>query len=591
MSSDREVVDRVRSASDIVRTVGEVVSLRKAGRRHVGLCPFHAERTPSFSVDEQKQLFHCFGCGAGGDVFKFMMMHEKIEFPEALSLLAEKNGIELPRRGAGSAAGPRGPRERLYEANAEAAAYFRSALAHPETGRSARDYIASRGIQKATIERLGVGYAPRGWDGLRGHLLGRGFKESELAGSGLVVPRADGGGSYDRFRDRIVFPIITPSARIVGFGGRALAPPASGFAEPKYLNSPETAIYSKGETLFGLYHSREALGREKSAILVEGYLDFASLFEAGIEHVVASLGTALSDGHARVLARYVEDIVVCYDGDTAGRAATLRALTPLVSRGLRVRVLRLPSGEDPDSFVRRVGADGFREALGGALDQMDYVIEEAIAGKDLKSAGGQVAALNEILPHLAAIRSPIERSRYVPVLADRLRVADDLILAEAARAAKERRTSIAPPPPARRVEKEIPESEAGLVRILVEDAAARTELLPRLGGDGIGALRTGPILSEILAMAAQDAPLTYAALSTRLRDGAAAQLLTRLAMRTDPPGGLTEGLSCLASLERERLKAERHGIQSRIEKTTDATTIDGLLVRKVEISRRIDKLS
>src|ERR1043165_2458420 len=206
MNADREIVDRVRSAADIVRTIGEYVPLRKAGRKHVGLCPFHAEKTPSFSVAEQKQLFYCFGCGAGGDVFKFVMLHEKLEFPEALKMLAEKNGIETPRRGPRDSS-PKGLKDRLFEAKTPAAADYRAGLAHAEKGEPGRQYLTSRGIARQTIERLGIGYAPRGWDGLKNHLLSKGFPPAEITTSGLVVTRADGSGSYDRFRERIVFPI------------------------------------------------------------------------------------------------------------------------------------------------------------------------------------------------------------------------------------------------------------------------------------------------------------------------------------------------------------------------------------------------
>src|SRR5262245_2089027 len=348
MNSDREFVDRVRSAAEIGRTVGEFVRLRRVGRRLVGLCPFHAEKTGSFSVDEQKQLFHCFGCGAGGDVFKFMMLHEKLDFREALEALAEKHGIEVPRR-ARSETAPKGLKERLLEANGAAASWFRAQLAEPRVGAAGRAYLEQRGVGSRTIEQLGIGFAPREWDGLRRHLLARGFTQDELVASGLVVVRADGSGVYDRFRERIIFPIVSAGGKIVGFGGRAIAPPAELGNRPKYLNSPETPVYSKSETLYGLYPAREALKREGAAVLVEGYLDFASLFEAGIENVVASLGTAFTEGHARLLARYVDGVVVNYDPDAAGRAATLRSLAPLVAKGLRVRVLRLPAGEDPDA--------------------------------------------------------------------------------------------------------------------------------------------------------------------------------------------------------------------------------------------------
>ena len=591
MNADRDIVDRVRSVADIVRTVGEFLPLRKAGRRHVGLCPFHPEKTPSFSVDEQKQLFYCFGCGAGGDVFKFVMLHEKLDFPEALKLLAEKNGIETARPGRRADTGPRGLRDRLYEANALAASYYRAALASAEAGRSGREYLAKRGITRETIERLGIGYAPRAWDGLKSHLQSKGFTPAELTTSGLLVPRADGSGAYDRFRERIVFPIVSPTGKTLGFGGRTIAAPQGGMQEPKYLNSPETPVYSKGDTLYGLYTARDAFKKERVAVLVEGYLDFASLFQAGIENVVASLGTAFTDGHAKLLARYVEEVVIAYDGDTAGKAAALRCMIPLAAKGLKVRVLRLPEGEDPDVFVRHAGADGVRKALGSAPHHMEHVIAEASSGRDLRSPGEQVAALNRILPHLAAIESVIERNRYVPILADRLRIEDSLVLAEISRAAKQQKSSIAPPPPRHPDASPVPEAEAGLVRILVENLDARGDLLALLEETSTEDLRTASILGEIRGMAERGEAIDYPALSTRLADTGADALLGRIAMRTEPVGGTTEGLACLASLEKDRLSAENRRLQLRIESETDKRALESLLLEKVQISRRIDELS
>src|SRR5437867_1005131 len=594
MNGDRDFVDRVRSAADIVRTVGEYVPLRKAGRRYSGLCPFHAEKTPSFYVDEQKQVFHCFGCGVGGDIFKFLMLHEKLEFREALEMLAERNGIEIPRPSRRES-GARGLKERLYEANALAVAHFRASLAGADGGQGARGYLASRGLRRETIDRLAIGYAPRGWEGLKSHLLSRGFTAAELAASGLVVPRADGTGSYDRFRDRIIFPIVSASGKVVAFGGRTIA--GSGEirselkSEPKYLNSPETPVYSKSETLYGLYPAREALRRDRFAVLVEGYLDFASLFEAGIENVVASLGTAFTEGHARLLARYVDGVIVNYDPDAAGKAAALRSLAPLVARGLRVKVLRLPAGEDPDLYVRRIGTDEYRQRLDSAPEYMDYVIEEAASGKDLRSAKSKVTALNQILPHLAAIESAIERSHYVPIVADRLSLEDDLILRELSRAAKQRKSAVAPPP-AREAEGRPSLAETGLVRILIEDTEARRELLPLLETGRLGEIRTMPIIAEIRLRSSRDEEIGYAALSACFTgDEENERLLGRIAMQSEPVGDVNYGRECVAALERDRLQAECRRIQRRIETTSDGALLTLLTAQKLEMSQRIRELS
>lgn len=587
MNGDREFVDRVRSAADVSKLVGEYVHLRKSGRRLAGLCPFHAEKTPSFYVDEQKQLFHCFGCGAGGDVFKFLMLHEKLDFREALEMLAERNGIEIPR--VRQAAGPKGLKDRLYEANAAAAAYFRAALAHESQGRQGREYLARRGLRRETVDRLGIGYAPRGWDGLKGHLLARGFSPQELSASGLVVPKSDGDGSYDRFRERVIFPIVSASGKVVGFGGRTIVEPGESRTEPKYMNSPETPIYSKSDTLYGLYPARDALRTQKFAVLVEGYLDFASLYEAGIENVVASLGTAFTEGHAKLLARYVDCVIVNYDADAAGRSAALRSLAPLVAKGLKVKVLRLPLGEDPDLFVRRIGREAYLGRLDAAPEYMDYVIDDAVSGRDVTSPRSKVIALNQILPHLAAIESPLERVRYIPILADRLGVEDALILGEVTKAVKERRASVAPAPP-REAGVHVSLAEAGLVRVLLEVPGALSELAVLIDPDLLVGIRTGPLVKAILEMNVDGVVVDYTGLSNRL-DEEQAGLLRIIAMRSEPVGGVEYGRDCIHTLAIDQMQAECRRIQRRIDASSDGQLHADLTARKFQLSQRIRELS
>lgn len=586
MNGDREFVDRVRSAADIAKVVGEYVHLRKSGRRLAGLCPFHAEKTPSFYVDEQKQLFHCFGCGVGGDVFKFLMLHEKMDFREALEALAEKHGIEIPR--VQRTAGPKGLKDRLYEAHAAAAAYYRAALAHEVQGRHGREYLAHRGLRRETLERLGVGFAPRGWDGLKGHLSAGGFTPSEMSASGLVVAKSDGVGSYDRFRERVIFPIVAANGKVVGFGGRTIVDPGESRNEPKYMNSPETPIYSKSDTLYGLYPARDALKKERFAVLVEGYLDFASLYEAGIENVVASLGTAFTEGHAKLLARYVDGVVVNYDADTAGRTAALRSLAPLVAKGLKVKVLRLPAGEDPDLFVRRIGRDDYLSRIDAAPEYMDYVIEEAVSSQDVKSARGKVTALNQILPHLTAIESPLERVRYVPVLADRLAVEDSLILAEVTKAVKEKRSSLSPPPPIYAAA-HVSIAEAGLIRVLVEVPGALAQLASDIDRELLPLIRTGPIIAAILETAGETT-MDYTGLAGRLDENQAA-LLRLVAMRSEPVGDTEFARDCLQTLAVDQLQAECRRIQRRIDATSDGQLHADLAARKYKLSQRIRELS
>lgn len=370
MLTSSEVKEQVRDAIDIVALVGEKVALRRAGRAWKGLCPFHSERTPSFTVNPERQIWHCFGCGKGGDVFAWLTEMEKMTFPEALRALAERAGIELPKpaRGPGDA-----ERDHLYQANALANDYFRANLVSP-AGAEARAYLAGRGFEGAVLDEFQVGWAPAAWEGLA-TTLGKLLPMPVLETAGLVLRRGDG-TRYDRFRNRVTFPVTAPGGKVAGFGARAIVPED----QPKYLNSPETAVYRKGQLLFGLPQARATIREKQQALITEGYLDVMRLHEAGFTNTIATSGTALTYDQARLLARLEAEAVLVYDGDDAGVRAADRALDPLVRAGLSVRLLLLPAGEDPDSFVRKRGAAAFAELLARAADPAGFLAEASLAG-------------------------------------------------------------------------------------------------------------------------------------------------------------------------------------------------------------------
>ena len=404
--------ERVRNASDIVEVVGQYVTLKKAGRTWKGLCPFHQEKTPSFTVSPERQTFHCFGCGAGGDVFRFVQETERLTFPEALRHLAERAGIELPRWQGGD-----GESGRLVEATEEAAQLYRRALLDPGLGAPARQLLRDRGIGEDVEQRFGLGFAPAGWDFLSSRLERR-FGREGLLQAGLVLER-EGGGVYDRFRHRLMVPLRLPSGRTVGFGGRAV-----GGEEPKYLNSPETAVYRKGQFLFGLGEAREAFRAGQPAILVEGYFDGLVLRQAGFEAAVAAGGTAFTPEQARLLSRFVESVVVVFDGDAAGRVAARRALAPLLSAGLAVRVGSLPEKEDPDSFVRAHGAARFEAEILGSV-QTPAALLCAAAGEGAEAHRKAVAAILELAAQIEGLPQRealfVEADRWLGTGVDRLR--------------------------------------------------------------------------------------------------------------------------------------------------------------------------
>src|SRR5882724_10144740 len=367
MPGGSDFVGKVRSSVDLVSLISESVPLKKAGRKYRGLCPFHNEKTPSFYVDETKQLFYCFGCSAGGDLFKFVMLREGVDFMEAVRLLARRGNIAVPD----AKTGPKhSEREALLAACRAASKLFREILLHGPDGDVGRNYLEKRAVTLETREILGLGYAPDRWDTLRDELQKQGHRPDVLMAAGLVQRREDGSGSYDRFRGRVMFPIQSLTGDVIGFGGRLV-----GDGEPKYLNSPETLVYNKRENLYGLAHARQAIKESGEAIVVEGYLDLAALVQAGVRHAVATLGTSFTDEQASLLRRFSERILVNYDTDNAGESAARRSLEKLLERGFTVRVLRLPSGKDPDAFLRSATPDAYRRLAAGAPSCFDFLVD------------------------------------------------------------------------------------------------------------------------------------------------------------------------------------------------------------------------
>src|SRR5216110_155410 len=359
------VISQVRSAADIVDFVTQVTPLKLAGKSYKGLCPFHREKTPSFHVDRGKGLFYCFGCGAGGDVFKFLSMTERFTFPEAVEHVASRVGIELPRR---RKTAKESDKDDLFEVVDEASAAFHQALGWGDN--PAKRYLDDRGVPEEIIKKYGFGYAPDSWDYILTRLARKhGEKSLELAG--LVMPRKSGTGYYDRFRNRLMIPIHTETGALVGFGGRSLEG-----SDPKYMNSPESELFHKSRLLYNLHRSKDAMRKIDRAILVEGYFDAIAPDDAGVPGVVASMGTSLTSGQASILRRFCTKVVITYDGDDAGRNATLRAAPVLLAAGLNVSALDLHGEKDPDSLIQKHGADRFLEVLGNATDIFEFALRE-----------------------------------------------------------------------------------------------------------------------------------------------------------------------------------------------------------------------
>ncbi|MBU2701518.1 DNA primase [Sporomusaceae bacterium BoRhaA] len=407
-NTNDDFVDRLRSESDIVSVVSDYVPLKKKGKNYWGCCPFHHEKTPSFSVAPDKGFFYCFGCGAGGNVFNFLMKIENIDFFSAVKLLAKKLNISLPEKEKTTEEKNHDRKyERLCHVNQLAADFFHSCLTKTTYGKDALAYLVQRGITSAVIDEFQLGFAPPLWDKLSQSFTSRGIATETLIDSGLSAARTSG-GVYDRFRNRIIFPIANLRGQVVGFGGRVLDD-----SQPKYLNSPETLLYNKRRELYGLHKAFKSIREQERTIVVEGYLDQISVYGAGITNVVASLGTAFTVEQAKMLLKLAPEILFAYDSDAAGQKATLRALATVSELGAKVKIIQIPDGKDPDEFIRKHGASAFQLLVDNALSFIEYQIERALTEGDYSHLEGKVAVINQVIPSLALSENVVEENAYI----------------------------------------------------------------------------------------------------------------------------------------------------------------------------------
>lgn len=410
-----EIIQQIIENSEIVDIVSGYTNLRRNGRDATGLCPFHNEKTPSFHVSFEKQVYHCFGCGAGGSVVNFVMQAENLTFVDAIKFLGERVGISIPENETFDDKASK-QRQRLLEVNKAAARFFYDALFTDE-GKDARKYLLSRNLTNEIITKFGLGFAPNSWDKLLKHLKSLGFSEYEILDAGLVTHKQDRTSLYDRFRNRVMFPIFDVRGNVIAFGGRVMDD-----SKPKYLNSSDTRVFDKSSNLFGLNLAKKS--NDKTLIMVEGYMDVITLHQFGITTAVASLGTALTENHARLLSRYADEVVLCYDSDEAGRKAAQRGLEILNAGGVKTRVVTLSGGKDPDEFCRKNGADAFLREISGAKSPLLYKIGIIKAKYDINSSEQKIEFLNEASKELAKIYNPVEREIYIKEVASMCEVTE-----------------------------------------------------------------------------------------------------------------------------------------------------------------------
>jgi len=578
-------IDDLKAQTNIVGVIGDVVQLKKTGATLKGLCPFHQERTPSFNVNPDKGIFKCFGCGAGGDVIKFIELYQKISFPEAVRQLAQRAGMQVPEtEGGPDERAAAAEREALVKLHEVAAQFYREQLASAAGGRARRE-LESRALTAESLKVFGYGYAPAGG---RDTLAGR-FADQKVPGalqlrSGLVVER-EGGRLVDRFRNRLMIPIARDTGAIVAFGGRAL----EDGQVPKYLNSPETPIYVKGRTLYGLDVTKAAIRKHNYCVLVEGYFDLAQVWQAGIQPVVASCGTALTNAQARVLKRFASKVVLSFDPDAAGQGAATRSSEMLVSEGFQVNVALLPAGSDPDTFVRKSGGKAYVERLTSSQSYLEYLLDRSATRHDLHRPEGRRAFLNEMLTVAATIPDAADRDHFADRLAHKARVTEGVLRDEIKKAAAAKKKE-APAMAVRSSARLLP-AEQGLLWALAHHPVEGLAAVGQLETEDVDGLASGQMLR--LAASLVDVPPDFipALLRERLNE-VERTAFERAAAAGAPPAAAVD---CVNALKRLRLERDRAAVQEEIDRLEERgqssnDQLATLWARKKELLQQLHEL-
>ena len=527
-----DVINRVIEQSDIVEIIGNYTALKKAGRNFKALCPFHNEKSPSFVVNPDKQIFHCFGCGVGGNALGFLMRQEHLEFPEAVRFLANKAGVVIPEDEAVVSSPSRQLREEILKINALAAAFFHEALltGHDPQVKTARDYLKARGVDLETVKKFQLGFALNEWDALLKYLKSKGISEELIAKAGLIIAREGKSGFYDRFRNRILFPIVDIQSRPVAFGARAMADSDGA----KYINSPETPVYTKGQHMFGLSLTKAAIGRLDRIIVVEGYMDMIMPYIHGVENIAASLGTALTTEQIRLIRRYTPNVVMLFDTDAAGQSAIVRSLDLLIDEGMNVRVATLAQDEDPDSFIRAQGTEAFNARIDGAQSFLDFKFNWLAAQCDPMTVEGKSKIARELLGTIARFKSEVAKYELTRALAQKLNIPEGVLLKQAGQAKgqsasiQESVVKIKVPVPSQAGSASASAGQELLLALFLKDPAWVKAALESIGPEDFPEGLVRQVVEVIWSLANVSSTWTINDLLLRLNDESAQSLITRL---------------------------------------------------------------
>ena len=573
-----EIIDQIKQAANIIEIASQYTNITKRGKSHIGLCPFHSEKTPSFTLDIERQLYHCFGCGAGGDIFTLVMEKENMSFPEALRLLADKYNIEMPDQ---KKLSPQITqlKEDIGRINELTLGFFRKNLFNTQEGQKALDYLHKRKISDEVIQKLKIGYALNSWDALINFFREKKVSPSLLEKSGLALRRQNKEGFYDRFRGRVIFPIFTDTGTVVAFGGRTLFD-----AEPKYLNSPDTPKYTKGKLLYGLNFSKEDIKKKEDIILVEGYTDFLSLYQFGITNCAASLGTSLTMSQVNIAHRFATVIIACFDGDVAGRKAALRAISLCFEKGVQIKIMLLPKGSDPDSFIQKHGASEFETLKSKSVPPLKYMVELHTYKKDMEVPEVRTQVIRTIYGEIEKITDPILKSHYITELSNYGFVKEEIIRSIAhqkhEKLTKQKEIDFLP-------------AEKRLLQIIFEDSQTAIKVFDITQSEDFLGLKSEEIFSALRDVIKNKKPLNFHEFKEKLSPllfSSLSEILVEKGQETTTE----EALDCVEALKKHSLKRKWENLNTQIammEKKGETESLASFLKIRQEITEELSTFS
>jgi DNA primase len=579
-----EIVDQIRQTASIVEIASQYTTLRKRGNKHVGLCPFHSEKTPSFTVDDEKQLFHCFGCGAGGDIFTLVMERENLSFPEALKYLAEKYNIPLPKKREFS---PQLQKleEQLFKINENTLAFFKKNLFTTKEGEKALEYLKKRDISEEIIQKLKIGYALNSWDSLLSFFKEKKVTPKLLEKAGLVLYNQKKDSYYDRFRGRIIFPIFGLTGKVVAFGGRSILN-----ADPKYLNSPDTPVYSKGKILYGLNFSKESIRDTGEVIIVEGYTDFVSLYQAGITNIAASLGTSLTSDQVSQTLRFAPKIIINYDGDSAGKLATSRGISLYFEKASEPEILILPENLDPDSYLRKYGIDKYITHLKkGGIPLIKFLIKLFAPENGIKTVEEKINIATKIIEIILINPNTIRGSEYLKQVSEYLAL-DEQVVRDSIRVKQSRKES------AEKSEEKVTFllAEKRLLQILLEDKRIASYVFPEMKEEHFQGLKTEPIFAALTEYSKKGKEPDFNELRQKIDPSLSSSLAKALLLEKEQAATVEEAFECLNALKQFSLENRKKELKAEIismEKKGDKEKLRSLLIQRQDIINELSSLS